>query len=319
MFTKKSLITVKDCLIDALKPASKTIHFLLSIMIPVSFAVALLNSLGIIQLASPFLEPFMALLGLPGESALILISSVFLNIYSALAVASQMAISQRSMIIIAIICLTAHNMIIETAVMKKTGSSAIKMILIRLGWAFALGFIFNLILPQEEAVNFESKSIALFSDFNFIPFISQWALSTFQTIIKVVVIVYAVTVAQNVLEKFEILNPLSAVFSPLMTVFGLPNGLSFLWIVINVVGYAYGAGIIEKQVDDKKMTRKESDLFNHHAALCHSLLEDTFLFIAVGVPFFWITIPRILAGIIIVWFERVRRNLFMRSFRVGRM
>jgi hypothetical protein len=65
------------------------------------------------------------------------------------------------------------------------------------------------------------------------------------------------------------------------------------------------------------MKPQEADLFNHHAGICHSLLEDTVLFLAVGAPLFWITVPRFGLALLAVWIERARRRFFRRSFRVG--
>jgi len=39
-------------------------------------------------------------------------------------------------------------------------------------------------------------------------------------------------------------------------------------------------------------------------AISHSLLEDTMVFVAIGVPVFWITIPRIFLAIVVVWMIR---------------
>jgi hypothetical protein len=105
--------------------------------------------------------------------------------------------------------------------------------------------------------------------------------------------------------------------APLMRVFGLSENSSFLWIVINVVGYAYGAAIIMGRVQGGAMKPQEADLFNHHACLCHSLLEDTSLFLAIGTPLGWITLPRIAAALLVVWLERFRRGRFRRSFKAG--
>jgi hypothetical protein len=65
------------------------------------------------------------------------------------------------------------------------------------------------------------------------------------------------------------------------------------------------------------MKRQEADLFNHHAAVSHSLLEDTILYAALGIPVFWLTVPRLAMAILVVWAERLRRTAFRRSFRVG--
>jgi hypothetical protein len=65
------------------------------------------------------------------------------------------------------------------------------------------------------------------------------------------------------------------------------------------------------------MKPRDADLFNHHAGICHSLLEDTTLFLAVGIPFFWITLPRFLLALLVVWLERARRRFSRRTFRIG--
>jgi hypothetical protein len=298
------------------KGAVRTIWFLFRIILPVTLAVAFLDWLGVLAWIARFLSPVMGLIGLPGEAALVFISSVFLNIYSALAVASTMALDMRSATILAIMCLTAHNLIVETAVMKKTGSSGSKMVVLRVGVALIAAFAFNLLLPASLAsIPFSRAAAAVRPDF--LGMLAAWGLSTGKLAIKIVIIVFAVMIAQRLLEEFKVMGFLSRFFAPVMRVFGLPREASFLWIVVNVVGYAYGAGIIEEQVKDGKMKPQEADLFNHHAGLCHSLLEDTVLFLAVGVSLFWITVPRLILAFLAVWLERSRRRFFRRSFRVG--
>ena len=102
-----------------------------------------------------------------------------------------------------------------------------------------------------------------------------------------------------------------------MRFLGPPAKASFLWIVINVVGYAYGAGIVVAEIESGRMKPQDGDLFNHHAAVCHSLLEDTALFLALGLPLFWLTLPRLAMAAVVVWAERARRHYFRRSFRAG--
>ena len=88
-------------------------------------------------------------------------------------------------------------------------------------------------------------------------------------------------------------------------------------IIINIVGYSYGAGIIKAEYEAGKMKKQDGDLFNHHAAICHSLMEDTILYAALGVGVFWLTVPRLLMAAAVVWIERFRRSHFKKSFRVG--
>jgi len=227
-----------------------------------------------------------------------------------------LSLSMREITILAIMCLTAHNLIVETAVMKKSGSSAVKMVVMRIGWAFAAGYVFNLILPAGKvaaSVVAETGTAAI----AFLPMLSAWGLSTLRLIIKIIVLVLTIMVGQRLMEEFRVMDLLSRITAPAMRVFGLPHSASFLWIVINIVGYAYGAAIIMERVKDGKMKPQEADLVNHHACLCHSLFEDTVLYVAIGVPLFWITVPRLAMAMVVVWFERFRRQRFRKSFKIG--
>ena len=293
-----------------------TLWFLLRIILPVTLAVAILEWSGILAEFAIFLSPVMGLIGLPGEASLVLISSVLLNIYSAIAVAGSLALNLRAATILALMCLTAHNLIVETAVMRKTGSSAIKMVLLRIGMALLSAFILNLVLPEALAKSPFSVSISS-TRLDFLPMLGAWSLSTLLLTIKIVVIVFAIMIGQKLLAEFRVMDLLSRLFAPLMRFFGLPASSSFLWIVINVVGYSYGAGIIVKEIEEGRMKPQDGDLFNHHAGICHSLLEDTALYLAVGIPFIWLTVPRIILAVAVVWLERFRRHFFRRSFRAG--
>jgi hypothetical protein len=298
------------------KGGLRTIWFLLRIVLPVTLASALLDWIGALAWIASLMSPAMGLIGLPGEAALVFISSVFLNIYSAIAVALSMHLDLRAATILAIMCLTAHNLIVETAVMKKTGSSGIKMVALRVVGAFVIAFAFDRLLPAAMAARpFSSAGSGIHPSFT--GMLAAWGVSTAKLGFKIVVVVLGVMIAQGILEEFRVMAFLSRMFAPVMKVFGLPREASFLWIVINVVGYAYGAGIIEEQVRAGRMKSQDGDLFNHHAGMCHSLLEDSVLYLAVGIPLLWITLPRILFAILVVWLERARRRFSRRSFRVG--
>jgi hypothetical protein len=313
---KPSLSRIKAALSSAVKAALRTIWFLLRIIVPITFLVALLDWLGALAWIAKFMSPIMSLVGLPGEASLVFISSVFLSIYSAIAVALSLPLDMRSATILAIMCLTAHNLIVETTVMKKTGSSGAKMVALRVGFAFIAAFLFNLLLPEAlRSIPFASATKA--SRPEFLVMLGSWGLTTAQLALKICLIVLAVMIAQALLEEFKVMDLLSRLFSPVMRVFGLPREASFMWIVVNVVGYSYGAGIIEEQIKDGKLKPQDADLFNHHAGICHSLFEDTVLFVAVGVPLFWVTVPRLVLAFVLVWLERLRRRFFRRSFRVG--
>ncbi len=296
--------------------ALRAIWFLLRIIIPLTLAIAFLDRLGVMPWIARLMAPATALVGLPGEAALVFLASIFLNVYGAIAVACSLSLDLRAMTILAVMCMTAHNLIVETAAMKKTGSPVAKMVLLRICAALASGFAFRFLLPGYlSSVAFSSAASG--RDADLLAMLGGWGLSTAAVALKIALVVVAVNVAQRLLEEFKAMELLARLFAPVMRLFGLPREASQLWIGINVVGYPYGALMVAERMSAGRMKPQDGDLVNHHAALCHSLLEGTVLFCAFGVPLFWVTVPRLALALVSVWVERARRRFFRRSFRVG--
>jgi len=305
---EKATGRIRRLVLAALRKAASTILFLLKIMIPTSLAVAILGWSGALQAISGFLSPLMRLIGLPGQAALVFLSGALLNNYSAIAVMGTLPLSLRDATILAVMCLICHNLLVETTVMKSAGSSAVKMVLLRIGTALFAAFLLNLVLPQGMADTVYSQGISA-ERAGLGAMLGSWALSTLRLIGTVVLYVVAIMLVQSIFEEFGVMKYLSRALAPFMKVLGLSTDVSFLWIVINIVGYAYGAGIIKSEYGEGKLAREEGDLFNHHAAICHSLMEDTILYSALGIGVVWLIVPRFLLAMASVWMERLRRRI----------
>jgi hypothetical protein len=288
---------------------------MLRTVVPITLALALLDWLGALTWIFSILTPVMAFVGLPGRASLVFVLSALLNLYSAIAVAVSMSLDMRSATILAIMCLIAHNLVAETRAMKRTGSSSVKMVFLRVGIAFVAAYAFNLLLPAYLLPVPSSSAGAARS--NFLGMLAAWGISTAAIALRFALIVLGASVVNCLLDEFNAMTFLARLFMPVMSFFGLPREASSLWIAINIAGYAYGAGIVQERIKSGDMKPQEADLFNHHAALCHSLMEDSVLFLVVGIPLFWITVPRLILALLAVWIERVRRRFFRRSFRVG--
>ncbi len=292
-----------SCVQKAVPSAIKTLIWLFQWMIPLSLVVTLLDYSGFLVILAKWLNPVFNLIGLSGQSSLVFITAGLLNIYSAIAVIASLSLNMREITILAIMCLISHNLIIETIVQKKTGSSAIRMVAIRLGMSIFAGILFNWLLPISLENQLYHLSVSA-HDLVFSDVMINWGIKTLKLLLKVTIFVFSLMIIQRLLEEFGILNWLSKIFKPFMRVLGLPEKSSFLWIVANVVGLMYGAAIMFDELKNGKVSKEECDLLNHHTAVSHSLLEDTLLFAAIGVPFLWIVIPRILLAIPIVWAAR---------------
>ena len=137
---------VLGCVKKALPVAIKTSIWFLKIMLPVSLFVTLLSYFNILPYISSFASPLFTLIGLPGDAALVFVTSISTNIYTVIALLSTLDFSVRESLIMATMCLISHNFVVETIVLQKTGSSAVWMVILRgLGsFVAAIGLIWLL-------------------------------------------------------------------------------------------------------------------------------------------------------------------------------
>lgn len=294
---------VYGCLKRAVPGAVKTAWWMIRIMLPVSLGVMLLQYFGILHYISEFLSPVFKHIGLPGESALVYITSLLLSIYAAIAVIGTLALDMREVTILAIMCLIAHNMIVETAIQKKTGSSAIRIVIVRIVGSFIGAVLLNWLLPLNLGAGSAAHHATEYHSMG--ELFKVWFTGSCWLSLKVILIVIGLMFLQKILEEYGVMDVLARWFVPLLKPMGLSEKTSFQWFVANVIGLTYGSAIMFEQVSSGKLPLKDADLLNHHIAISHSLLEDTLLFVAIGVPALWIIIPRIVIAVCAVWLYRL--------------
>ena len=300
MFKTQRLLS---CIKEARPSALKTIWWLTKIMILLSFAIMLLQYVGIIEWISYWLTPIFSHFGLPGEAALAYVSGYFVNCYSAIAVMTTLDLSTRAATILSVMVLCSHNMILETTVQHKTGSSVVKIVAIRTLSAFILGWVLNKIMPGSFETSALTNNVQ--EELTFLIMLKDWALRTMKNVALMAVIVYLLTVLQKILTEYGIIKYISRFLKPVMRFFGLSPQCAFLWLVSNTLGLAYGAGIMIEEAEKGETTKEENDLLNCHIGISHSNLEDLLLFTAAGGAYLWMLLSRWCMSLIWVWFFRV--------------
>ncbi|MBI5549887.1 MAG: nucleoside recognition protein [Desulfobacterales bacterium] len=304
---------IAGCIRAALPKALKLVLWLLKIMLPISLAVSLLHHWGVIASVAGVLTPAFALIGLPGEAAVVFITSILVNIYAAIAVIATLPLDLREVTILALMCLISHNLPVETLIQKKTRSSALGMLALRLTTSFVAAVALDALLPAQLGAGLAAKHGMGFANLG--QMLLDWLAGAAWLVLKITLIVTGLMILQNLLKEFNIIKMLSRLFAPLMRLLGLSRESSFLWLVAQILGLAYGSAIMIDAVERNEISAADANRLNYHIAINHSLLEDTLLFVAIGVPAVWITFPRIALAIIVVW--GVRAVVRLRPAKAG--
>lgn len=285
----------------------KSAIWLLRLMIPISLAVTLLGHFGVLEWIAGYLNPLFMHLGLPGTSAVVFMSGAAAGTYAGVAAMMSVHMTLREATIIAIMIGICHSLPMECSVVHKTGSSFWKMGLIRLVMAFVSALYLNTVLPEMPQ---QYMYIGAAADSSLLEVMETWIISQVKLACMVFGIIYCLMILQRLIEVYGLLKPLSNLFAPLMTVFGLPRTTAYLWLVGNVLGLSYGAAVMLELQEKGIINRKDTNDMNYHLIMNHSMLEDTLVFAVTGISAIWILSTRMLFALIVVWTRRLYKCVF---------
>ena len=285
-----------------LRNALKTALWIIRIIVPVSFVVTLLDFYGIIEWISTFTEPLFRLIGLQGNAAVVYFSSLFLPLYAPIAIIATLPLSMREITILALMCLITHNLPIECAVQRRSGTPFWQTLVLRLTFSILGGFLLNLILPESLSLTTQTENLtaATTQPSTLNSQLLNWLTNTASLCIKIILIITALMYGQFLLKRYGIINKIARPLAPLMRLCGLHPNSAFLWLVAQIVGLTYGAGIMAQEIEESGADREELHRINLHICVNHSLIEDTAIFCMLGVAWYFLIIPRLIFAILIV-------------------
>lgn len=298
---------IRSCVKDTLPTTAKTCIWIIKITVGVSFAMMLLKYFSILPWISRAVSPVFGIFGLPGSAALAYVSGYFVNVYSAIAVISTLNLDARALTILCTMVLCSHSMILETAVIKKTGANGARMVIVRTLSAFITGLFLNLVLPGSSDLSSDMAVVA--EKLPFLTVLWQWVLSTLKLVVMMTCIIFTLNIGQRLLTEFGIMDRISAFFRPLMKVFGLPDSTVFLWLVANIVGLGYGAAAMLDAMGRGGISHRDVLLLDTHISISHSNLEDLLLLTACGAVWWIMLLTRWGMSIVLVWEHRLEMKL----------
>lgn len=302
---------ITQCIVSAFAKAIKTCLWMLKITLPISLLVRLMQYYGVMDVIGTATSSLFPLLGLPAESAVVFFTSCCLPIYAPIALMATIDLTVRQATILSLMCLVSHNLPVECAIAKKTGSSFITIFTLRVASSVILATIANMLLPEDARMFTLTESCIECSSIYDV--ISVWLVSSLNLAKTLGFIVTSLMLIQSLLEEYGIIKRMCILITPLMNIMGLTSSASFLWLIGNVIGLSYGSAIMINMVSEGKIEKYEADLANRHLAISHSLLEDTVLFASLGVCAWWLLLFRMPLAIIAVWLKRLSDKFTLTS------
>jgi len=95
-------------------------------------------------------------------------------------------------------------------------------------------------------------------------------------------IIIPIMITLEAARDMKLLDRFSKKAAPVMKVFGMSSEAAFPLLVGIFFGIGYGAGVIIEAARSGRLSWKDMFLVNVFLSVCHALIEDTALFLALG-------------------------------------
>lgn len=280
----------------------KTTFELGKVIFPVTLVVSLLQHTPVLPILIDWMSPVMQIFGLPGEAAVPLVLGNLLNIYAAIGAILSLEFTVKEVFILAIMLSFSHNLLIETSVALKSGVKLWVVLSVRLGLAFFSAVIIHLVwsgggeLAQYGMIQPQEETLHNFGAI-FLNGLGKAASGVFQ----LAIIVIPLMIFIQILKDYHFLQYVTKALAPVTRMLGMKENTALTLSVGLLFGLAFGAGVLLKAVKEDGVSRKDATLAFIFLMACHAVVEDTLIFLPLGIPVLPLLMIRLITAFLLTY------------------
>ncbi|MCY8845546.1 nucleoside recognition domain-containing protein [Bacillus inaquosorum] len=291
---------MKKIFLTGLAAGLQTTWTLGKVIFPVTLLVTLLQHTPVMDWLVRLITPVMGLFGLSGEAAIPLVLGNMLNLYAGIAGILTLDFSVKEVFILAVMLSFCHNLIIESTVAAKVGIRIGVILAVRIGLAAVSAIVINLIWHggQETAQYgfIASKSAA---PDGWLAMLAEGLTKAGLGVLQLAAIVIPLMIIIQFLRDLGWLHRFSRWLSPFTQLLGMNKNTSMTMVAGLTIGLAYGAGVMIKAVEDDGVSRRDMTLAFIFLVACHAVVEDTLVFIPLGIPVWPLLLIRVTTAVLL--------------------
>lgn len=134
---------------------------------------------------------------------------------------------------------------------------------------------------------------------DFVEIAKEGVTGSVSSVLNIAKIVIPLMVVIQILKDLDILGKLSLRMKPLARFLGISEESTFPLIIGLILGLAYGAGVIINSAKEGNLNKKDLYLVVIFLVACHSVFEDTLLFVAIGANGWLLLGTRIIVALVL--------------------
>ncbi|WP_199484540.1 nucleoside recognition domain-containing protein [Peribacillus glennii] len=291
---------MKDSIKKGLLAGLNTTWTLGKVIFPITLIISVLQYTPVLDWVIDMIAPLMGLFGLPGDAAIPLVLGNFLNLYAAIAGILTLELSVKEVFIIATMLSFSHNMLIESGVALKVGVKLWIILAVRIGLAVISAVTINLVWDggsETAQYGFISSTVPELEGIGAILLYGlQKAVSG---IAQLAIIVIPLMAVIQIMKDLNWLEAFSRRLAPFTRFLGMKPNASMTLVAGLTIGLAYGAGVMIQAVKEDNVSKRDITLAFIFLVACHAVVEDTLIFIPLGIPVLPLLLIRITVALLL--------------------
>ncbi|WP_456396425.1 nucleoside recognition protein [Desulfurobacterium sp.] len=273
---------------DTLKAAVKSSLFIVKLIVPLYIIADTMLYFGILNHVVFVFKPLTELIHLPTESAVGIAAGMIFNLYAAIAFLAPLSLSPFQWTVIGLFLGIAHSFLIESTIMKKLGIPAIYSIVLRTLTAI-VAVKFLILVHFNPSYQISSKrGISIKAYKNVFDMLSHSVQHAVILSGKIVLLIVITIFLLNFIKSLPVIKRVS---EKVNTTFSILTGL--------FLGITYGAGVLINEAESGNLTKKDIFFIGTFLMICHSVIEDSFLFVIFGASWIPMVAIRLLLAVLI--------------------
>ncbi|MBU8908654.1 nucleoside recognition domain-containing protein [Desertibacillus haloalkaliphilus] len=271
------------------------------IIFPITLIVTILGYTPVLDWLARMLTPFMGVIGLSGEAAIPLVLGNVLNLYAAIGAILTLDLTVKEVFILAVMLSFSHNLFVESAVAAKVGVRISVVLAVRIGLAIISALLINWFWQGGgEQAQYGLVSTGGQAE------VSGWLAIAWQGIesaalgiLQMGLIVIPIMMFIQIAKDLGWLATFSRWMSPFTRLLGIRENTSTTLASGLVFGLAFGAGVMIQAAKEDGVKKKDLYLVFIFLVACHAVIEDTLIFIPLGIPVLPLLLIRLITAILL--------------------
>lgn len=287
---------------NGLKAGLKTTWSLGKVIFPITLLITMLQFTPVLPFIIKLVAPVMGIFGLSGEAAVPLVLGNALNLYAGIAGILSLELTVKEVFILAVMLSFSHNIFIETAVALKVGVRLWVVLVVRFGLAAMSGILINLLWSGGGEIaqyGFAPEVATARAWFGI--FLLGLEKASFG-VLQLAMIVIPLMLMIQLLKDRNYLQKIAGTMGPLTRLLGVEKNTSLTLASGLIFGLAMGAGVMIQAVQEDGVSRKDATLAFIFLVACHAIVEDTLIFIPLGIPIWPLLLIRVITALALTIF-----------------